>query len=74
MKINQYQLITMGLIGLTACTGLVLSSTRTFADNDSVVDQVEITVPTACTMSGAGQTSHNATINPGIYSGSRRYW
>ena len=39
-----------------------------FADTE-VIDTVELTVPVACTMGGTGQTSHNASINPGTYSG-----
>ncbi len=37
------------------------------ADNDSVVDQVSITVPISCTMTGNGMTSHNASIPNGTY-------
>ena len=48
-------------------SGLVLSSSIVSADNDSVVDQVNITVPVSCTMSGTGMDSHNANINNGLY-------
>ena len=69
MKLNTYQLLTAGLVSLTTITGLFLTSSFTHADGDSAVDQTEITVPASCTMSGSGQTSHTATINPGVYSG-----
>ncbi len=50
------------IIGLL-CSGAV------FADNTDVVDEINITVPVSCTMSGTGMTSHTATIPNGIYSG-----
>ena len=37
------------------------------ADNDSVVDEINITVPISCTMTGNGMTSHNASIPNGTY-------
>ena len=37
-----------------------------FAD-DSVVDEINITVPVSCTISGTGMNTHNANINNGIY-------
>ena len=52
MKINIPTLLTGGLVGITTCAGLVLSSVTTFADNDSATDDVNITVPVACTMTG----------------------
>ena len=64
--------LTIGtLIMLTLLSGAVLASTKVSADNDSTIDQIEITVPTSCTMSGSITTGneHTATINPGIYSG-----
>ncbi len=47
----------------------LLLPTKTFADGDEVIDHVELSVPVACTMGGTGTTSHNATIDPGTYSG-----
>ena len=46
---------------------LVISNV--FADSTDIVDEVTITVPVSCTMSGTGMTSHTATIPNGIYSG-----
>ena len=54
---------------VTLLSGVALASSRVSAEDPSVVDQINITVPVACTMSGTGQTSHNATLNPGTYSG-----
>ena len=55
------------LLSLTAITGILLSSIASYADNDSVVDEVNITVPVSCTISGTGMNTHNATINNGQY-------
>ena len=57
------------LIMFTFLSSLVLSSTYVSAEDNEVIDTIELTVPVACTMSGTGQTSHNATLNPGTYSG-----
>ena len=56
------------LLTMTILNGIVLSSTIVSADNNEVIDTVELTVPVACTMSGTG-TTHTATLNPGTYSG-----
>ena len=47
-------------------TGLILSS-NAFADSADVVDEINITVPVSCTMSGTGMTSHTAEISNGTY-------
>ena len=57
------------LLTMTILSGIVLSSSLVIADDNEVIDTVELTVPVACTMGGTGQTSHNASINPGTYSG-----
>ena len=55
------------LLVITILTGMALSSSIVSADNDSVVDQINITVPVSCTISGTGMNTHNASINNGIY-------
>ena len=45
----------------------ILASTYVSADNNSTVDQISITVPMSCTMSGTGMDTHNANINNGTY-------
>ena len=57
----------LGLLSLTVLSGALLMSSSVNADNDSVVDEVNITVPLSCTMSGSGMTSHNASIANGTY-------
>ena len=54
------------LSGVAIISGLILSS-NTFADSTDVVDEINITVPVSCTMSGTGMTSHNADISNGTY-------
>ena len=60
------KILTYGLVGV----GLVASGivgTVAFADGTDVVDQVNITVPVSCTMSGTGMNTHNAEIANGVY-------
>ena len=72
MKKNVYSihtLLTFNLIIFTILSSLVLTSTYVSAENNEVIDTMELTVPVACTMGGVGNNSHNATLNPGTYSG-----
>ena len=57
----------LALTSITIIIGLILSSSVVSADNDSVVDEINITVPVSCTMTGTGMDSHNAEIQNGIY-------
>ena len=57
-----------GLMFISLLSGIVLLSTTSSADNTEVIDQVRLTVPIACTMTGTG-TTHTATLSPGAYSG-----
>ena len=66
MKLNT-TLITNILITTTLLSGTILASTLVSADNDSVVDEINITVPVSCSISGTGMDSHNANIANGIY-------
>ena len=59
--------ITNILITTTLLSGTILASTFVSADNDSVVDEINITVPVSCSLSGVGMNSHNATIANGQY-------
>ena len=54
-----------GLVSLTTVSGLMLASTKVFADD--IVDDVAITVPISCTISGTGQNSHTAEVPNGTY-------
>ncbi|MBO7132356.1 hypothetical protein J6V85_03840 [Candidatus Saccharibacteria bacterium] len=66
MSINRSYAPAVILLFLIILSSFVLSSSIVSAD-DSVVDDVSITVPTSCTMRGTGMNSHNATINNGTY-------
>ena len=60
-------LSVLGLFSLaTIIVGGVLMSSHVSAD-DSITDQINITVPVSCTMSGTGMNSHNAEIVNGQY-------
>ncbi|MBQ6414002.1 hypothetical protein IJI28_00015 [Candidatus Saccharibacteria bacterium] len=53
---------------ITTFSGIALSSSIVSADdNTSIVDEINITVPVSCTISGTGQNTHNANINNGLY-------
>ena len=64
-KIRSSSLVTAGLVGVTTATGLVLASTSVSADD--VVDNVSITVPISCTMSGTGMNTHTKEVVNGTY-------
>ncbi len=51
---------------LTVIAGFILSSSATSAD-DSIIDQINITVPVSCTMTGTGMNSHTATLQNNSY-------
>ena len=68
-SIHVEYLILGGLLTITVLSGIILNSTKVNADDDSVIDTVNITVPVSCTMSGNIDTAHNATLNNGTYSG-----
>ena len=67
-QLDKISVLTLGgLFGLTVVSGTALSATTVSADSDTVVDQVNITIPISCTLSGVGMTSHNAEIANGTY-------
>ena len=55
-----------GLTVVTVGAGVMLGATTAMAD-DSVVDDVNITVPISCTMKGTGNNTHNKDIVNGTY-------
>ena len=58
-------MVAGSFISITLLSGLVLSSSSVSADD--VVDQINITVPVSCTISGTGMGTHNANISNGTY-------
>ena len=71
MVIQNHKILVLSsgmILGATTLLGGILVSSRVSAeDNTSVVDQINITVPVSCTMSGTGMNSHNANISNGTY-------
>ena len=65
--IKHTTVVPLGLLTTVLLSGLVLSSSIVSADNDSVVDEINITVPASCTMTGTGMDSHSTEIQNGIY-------
>ena len=61
-------IIAGGMVAVTLVSAAILSSVRVSADTDAV-DEVSITVPSACTMSGniATGNEHTASVNPNTY-------
>ena len=57
----------LGMVGVTILTGAFLMSSVVKADNTDVVDEINITVPVSCTMSGSGINTHNAEIQNNTY-------
>ena len=58
----------VGIIGtITLLSGVILNCSTTSAANDSIVDEINNTVPVSCTLSGTGMNTHNAEINNGQY-------
>ena len=58
--------IIFGLASVGIATSSMVGMTA-FADTTDVVDQINITVPVSCTMSGTGMNTHNAEISNGTY-------
>ena len=67
IKIESSRIITGTVMSVTVLVGTMLTGVKVKADGDSVVDEINITVPVSCTMSGSGMTSHNADISNGTY-------
>ena len=68
-KVGKCSMITGGLVLGTVLVGGVLSNSVVNAESDSAVDDVKITVPTACTMGGVVDTVHTTSMQPATYSG-----
>ncbi len=62
---NKSFLVALVLTSLTLLSGFALSSVR--ASADEVVDEIEITVPVSCTLSGVGMDSHTTSLMNGNY-------
>ena len=68
MSLLSRTILATTLTSITILASTILASNTVLADdNTSVVDEINITVPVSCTMSGTGMQSHNANINNGLY-------
>ncbi len=67
MHNNKYLVVPIVLVAASLLSGTLLMSNKTSADNDSAVDNISISIPVSCTLSGTGMNSHNATIPNGTY-------
>ena len=67
MHNNRYLVVPIVLVTASLLSGTLLMSNKTSADSDSVVDNISISIPVSCTLSGTGMNSHNATIPNGTY-------
>ena len=75
MKSNKLLILPVVLTTITLLSGIILSSTLTHADgNTDVVDELDVTVNSACTMKGgpngtddSGSSTYTTTINAGNY-------
>ncbi|MBP5648179.1 hypothetical protein J6X04_02745 [Candidatus Saccharibacteria bacterium] len=64
--VDKLTIATLSLVGLTVFAGAILMPSVASAD-DSAISNVSVNVPVACTMTGTGMNSHNATIPNGTY-------
>ena len=66
-KARPRNLLVATLFIATAISGVALTIGTVSADSDTVVDQVNVTIPVSCTLSGNGMNTHNADIANGQY-------
>ena len=65
---NKVLIAPLGLVGMTILSGAFLMSSYSFAtDNTNVVDEINITVPISCAMSGTGMDTHDTNISNNTY-------
>ncbi len=70
IEMDKKEYLTIGgLVAFVLGVGAIASSVYVDADNTNAIDEVNISVPIACTMSGAIVTGHEhtASINPNTY-------
>ncbi|MBQ3465165.1 hypothetical protein IJH15_03055, partial [Candidatus Saccharibacteria bacterium] len=66
MSITRPYMPVIILLFLTLLSGLALSSPLASAD-DTVVDEIEITVPISCNLTGVGMNTHTTSLMNGNY-------
>ena len=61
-KLGLSVVIAGGIVCVVVLLLMVLLSDSSFAEGDSAVDQIEITVPAACAMNGTVDTAHTISL------------
>ncbi|MBQ6414579.1 hypothetical protein IJI28_03100 [Candidatus Saccharibacteria bacterium] len=69
MERGNYNLVAIFLLIISCFCGVMLVASSVLADNDTVIDQVNVTVEESCTLAGVGMDSHVATLHNAEYSG-----
>ncbi|MBR2741781.1 hypothetical protein IKD98_03475 [Candidatus Saccharibacteria bacterium] len=64
-RVKSYNVLLGGLVLSAILSGAVLASTTVSADD--VIDDVAISIPVACTMTGTINTPHTANVESGTY-------
>ena len=60
-------IVTGILVTVTLLSGGLLASDHTYADDDSIVEQVSISIPISCSLIGSGMNSHTVEVTNGTY-------
>lgn len=66
MSVKRSYWLSLILLFATITNGFLLSSASVFADND-VIDEINLSVPASCSISGVGMNSHTASIINGSH-------
>ena len=69
ISVRRIEFYTGLLLVAMLFASVTLASSKVSADGDTVVDEINVTVPISCTMSGNGMNSHNAEIGNGVLYG-----
>ncbi|MBO4854889.1 hypothetical protein J5500_00600, partial [Candidatus Saccharibacteria bacterium] len=69
MKRGNLKIMTSVLLMVVCFCSVILSANTALADDDTVVDQINVTVAESCTLAGVGMDSHVATLHNDEYSG-----
>ena len=62
MRVDKSVILVNALVGITFLSATILSSTITSATDDTVIDEVNVTVPVSCSMEGTGMNSHETEL------------
>ena len=58
-----HKVILSSLVSITMFSGVILTNTATSAtEDDTIIDEVNVTVPVSCSMEGSGMNSHETEL------------